>query len=51
MTSKIWGGRFSGGPAVIMEEINASIDFDQRLAKQDVRGSRAHAAMLVAQGI
>jgi len=51
MTSKIWGGRFAAGPAAIMEEINASIDFDQRLAKQDVRGSRAHCAMLVAQGI
>ncbi len=51
MTSKIWGGRFSAGPASVMEEINASIAFDQRLAKQDVRGSRAHCAMLVAQGI
>jgi len=51
MTSRIWGGRFSGGPSDIMEAINASIDFDQRLAKQDIRGSRAHCAMLVAQGI
>ncbi|TAL03414.1 MAG: argininosuccinate lyase [Rhodospirillaceae bacterium] len=51
MTSKIWGGRFSAGPTAIMEEINSSIDFDQRLAKQDVRGSRAHCTMLVAQGI
>ncbi|MGB1876388.1 MAG: argininosuccinate lyase, partial [Rhodospirillaceae bacterium] len=51
MTSQIWGGRFSGGPSDIMEAINASIDFDQRLAKQDIRGSRAHCAMLVAQGI
>src|SRR6185436_9540620 len=51
MTSKMWGGRFSAGPAAIMEEINSSIAFDQRLAKQDVRGSRAHCAMLVAQGI
>src|SRR5579871_1562513 len=51
MTSKIWGGRFSEGPAAIMEAINVSVDFDQRLAKQDVRGSRAHCAMLVAQGI
>ena len=51
MTSKIWGGRFSAGPASVMEEINASIAFDQRLAKQDVRGSRAHCTMLVAQGI
>ncbi len=51
MTSRIWGGRFSGGPSDIMEAINASIDFDQRLAKQDLRGSRAHCAMLVQQGI
>src|SRR3954470_25042704 len=51
MTSKIWGGRFSSGPAAIMEEINTSVGFDQRLAKQDVRGSRAHCAMLVSQGI
>jgi len=51
MTSKIWGGRFSAGPAAIMEEINASVGFDQRLAKQDLHGSRAHCAMLVAQGM
>ena len=51
MTSKIWGGRFSAGPAAVMEEINASVAFDQRLAKQDVRGSRAHCSMLVTQGI
>ena len=51
MTSKIWGGRFSAGPAAIMEEINVSVGFDQRLAKQDLHGSRAHCAMLVAQGI
>ena len=51
MTSKIWGGRFSAGPAAIMEEINVSIGFDQRLAKQDLHGSRAHCAMLVARGI
>jgi argininosuccinate lyase len=51
MTSKIWGGRFSAGPSAVMEEINVSVAFDQRLAKQDVRGSRAHCTMLVAQGI
>lgn len=51
MTSRIWGGRFSGGPSEMMEAINVSIDFDKRLAKQDIRGSRAHCAMLVAQGI
>lgn len=46
-----WGGRFTGGPAEVMEKINASIDFDQRLFAQDIAGSRAHADMLVAQGI
>ncbi|MEL6517291.1 MAG: argininosuccinate lyase, partial [Pseudomonadota bacterium] len=39
------------GPDAIMEAINASIGFDQRLAAQDIAGSRAHAAMLAAQGI
>ena len=47
----MWGGRFAGGPAAIMEEINASIDFDKRLAAQDIRGSLAHAAMLAETGI
>ena len=47
----LWGGRFAEGPAAIMEEINASVAFDHRLAQQDIVGSRAHAAMLVAQGI
>ena len=51
MTSKIWGGRFQAGPSAIMEEINVSVGFDQRLAKQDLLGSRAHCSMLVAQGI
>jgi argininosuccinate lyase len=51
MSNRMWGGRFSVGPATIMEEINASIGFDQRLAPQDIAGSRAHAAMLAAQGI
>ena len=47
----MWGGRFADGPDAIMEAINASIGFDQRLAAQDIAGSRAHAAMLAAQGI
>ena len=51
MTSKMWGGRFSTGPAAIMAEINISLPFDRRMATQDVRGSIAHAEMLVAQGI
>jgi argininosuccinate lyase len=46
-----WGGRFSTGPAEIMRRINASIDFDKRLWAEDIAGSKAHCAMLVAQGI
>ena len=47
----MWGGRFAAGPDAVMEAINASIDFDKRLAMQDIRGSRAHAKMLAQQGI
>ncbi|MCB2127494.1 MAG: argininosuccinate lyase [Rhodobacteraceae bacterium] len=47
----MWGGRFATGPDAIMEAINASIGFDRRLFSQDIAGSRAHAAMLAAQGI
>lgn len=47
----MWGGRYQEGPAAIMEEINASIDFDKRLASQDIRGSKVHVAMLAKQGI
>jgi len=49
--NRMWGGRFSAPPAEIMEEINASVDFDKALAPQDIRGSKAHAAMLAEQGI
>ena len=42
----MWGGRFAAGPDAILEEINASIDFDRKLADQDIRGSLAHIAML-----
>jgi argininosuccinate lyase len=49
--NKMWGGRFKGGPAAIMEAINVSIDFDKRLAEHDLEGSQAHAAMLAAKGI
>ena len=47
----MWGGRFAAGPDAIMQAINASIGFDQRLYAQDIQGSRAHAAMLAATGI
>jgi len=50
-SNAMWGGRFAAGPDAIMEAINASIGFDKRLAAQDIAGSRAHAAMLAAQGI
>ncbi len=50
-SNTMWGGRFVGGPDAVMAAINASIAFDQRLAKQDLAGSQAHAAMLAAQGI
>ncbi|GEP09544.1 argininosuccinate lyase [Methylobacterium gnaphalii] len=51
MSNRMWGGRFASGPAEIMEEINASIGFDKRLAPQDIRGSLAHVAMLGEAGI
>ena len=50
-SNTMWGGRFAAGPDAIMAAINASIAFDQRLYAQDIRGSRAHAAMLAAAGI
>ena len=46
-----WGGRFAGGPSAIMQEINASIGFDQKMWRQDIRGSLAHAAMLAHIGL
>ena len=50
-SNQMWGGRFASGPDAIMEAINASIGFDQRMASQDIQGPRAHAAMLASQGI
>jgi len=46
-----WGGRYAGGPSAIMGAINASIGFDRRMWRQDIRGSLAHAAMLAHVGI
>jgi argininosuccinate lyase len=46
-----WGGRFAAGPSAVMQEINASIGFDRRLWRQDIRGSLAHAAMLAKIGV
>lgn len=50
-SNSMWGGRFGGGPAAIMQEINASIPIDKRLWEEDIAASRAHAEMLGAQGI
>ncbi|MCV2894121.1 argininosuccinate lyase [Lentibacter sp. XHP0401] len=50
-SNQMWGGRFSAGVDAIMEAINASIGYDQRMAAEDIAGSRAHAAMLAATGI
>ena len=51
MSNKMWGGRFASGPDAVMEKINASIDFDWHLYRQDIAASKAHAEMLAKQGI
>jgi argininosuccinate lyase len=51
MSNKMWGGRFASGPDSIMEEINASIDFDRHLFRHDILASKVHAEMLARQGI
>jgi len=48
---KLWGGRFSQPTDKFVEEFTASIDFDKRLYRQDIRGSIAHARMLGRQKI
>lgn len=50
-SSSIWGGRFSEAPAEVALEYSQSVDVDQRLAHDDIRGSLAHAEMLAKQGI
>ena len=49
--STLWHGRFADGPADALMALSLSIDFDQRLAPQDIEGSRAHVTMLAAAGI
>lgn len=48
---QMWGGRFAAQPTDIMQSINASIDVDRRMVREDIAGSRAHADMLAEQGI
>ena len=49
--SKLWAGRTESETAKIADEFNASIGVDQRMYRQDITGSMAHASMLAAQGI
>lgn len=48
---KLWGGRFTQPTDEFVEQFTASIDFDKRLYRHDIRGSIAHARMLGRQGI
>ena len=50
-SNQLWGGRFEEKPADIMQQINVSIGVDQRLWRQDIAGSKAHAEMLGRQKI
>jgi len=50
-SNSMWGGRFAEGPSAVMREINASIGFDKALWRHDIAASKAHVAMLGAQGI
>jgi len=50
-SEKLWGGRFTEGTAASVETFTASIQYDSRLYKYDIAGSRAHAAMLADRGI
>ena len=48
---KLWGGRFEASLEEWVEEFDASIRFDQKLAKYDIQGSLAHVQMLGATGV
>ena len=49
--AQLWGGRFTKETDRLVYQFNASITFDRRFYRQDIRGSKAHAAMLTKQGI
>ena len=49
-SNPMWGGRFAGGPAQLMREINSSINTDQRLWREDIAAGRAHAGCLARRG-
>ncbi|MDH4316840.1 MAG: argininosuccinate lyase [Desulfobulbaceae bacterium] len=50
-SSKLWGGRFSSSTAASVEEFTQSIQYDYRLYRQDIAGSKVHATMLARQGL
>ena len=50
-TNASWGGRFSEATDAFVQEFTASVQFDQRMFAEDIRGSRAHARMLGVQGV
>ena len=49
--AQLWGGRFTKETDKLVYNFNASISFDQKFYKQDIRGSIAHVTMLAEQGI
>jgi argininosuccinate lyase len=49
--TRLWGGRFEGGPADALARLSLSVHFDWRLARYDLRGSRAHARVLASAGL
>lgn len=49
--AKLWGGRFRKNTNELVDAFNASINYDKRLYREDIRGSIAHATMLARQGI
>ena len=49
--AQLWGGRFTKETDKLVYNFNASISFDQKFYEQDIRGSKAHVAMLARQGI
>jgi len=51
MEKKLWGGRFSDSLSEITEKLTVSVQYDSRLYRQDIRGSRAHASMLASIGV
>jgi len=49
--AKLWGGRFEGNTDAFVESFTASVTFDQRMYRQDIQGSEAHATMLMEVGV